>query len=108
MLLRAIKEAYWRAVVIPKAHSFYSTINDMLQKQIHKKRANENKVPECSTHCCYLSIKHINPDKFHDSLKLLNLRPGPYILMHKEEIINICHVPRDFVSRMKKKKHLVC
>jgi hypothetical protein len=45
-----------------------------------------------------LSTMGIIPNKLHKSLKLLNLRPGLYILMQKAVILNIYHIVRKFLA----------
>jgi hypothetical protein len=45
-----------------------------------------------------LSTTGIIPYKLHESLKLLNLRPGLHILMQKAVIVNTCRIVRKFLS----------
>jgi len=41
------------------------------------------------------------PNKLHDSLKLLNLRPAVCILIKKTVILNICRIVRKFSAEQR-------
>jgi len=38
------------------------------------------------------------PNKLYESIKLLNLRPGIYIIMQKAVTLNMCHTIRMFLT----------
>jgi len=38
-------------------------------------------------------------NKLHESLKLLNIRPAPYILMQKAVTLNTCRIESTFLAQ---------
>jgi hypothetical protein len=45
-----------------------------------------------------LSTTGVIPNKLHKSLKMLSLRPAPYILMQKAAILNTCRMVRKLLA----------
>jgi len=82
MLDRTIIEEYLIDVVIPNSY-FYNTITEKLQKHTDPK---EEQTRIWQLNVVYIeplvaSTKCITPNKIHNSIKLLCLCPGLYILM---------------------------
>jgi hypothetical protein len=104
---RASKEAHSVDVAIPNSHS---SITEKLQKYTDLKEELIT-IWQLNAACIIplvLSItgiipinaihNGIIPNKLHDSLKLLNLRPALYIPMHKAVILNTCCIARKLLA----------
>jgi hypothetical protein len=82
MFDRTIREEYLIDVLIPNSH-FYSTITEKLQKytDLEEKLTRIWQLNAVYIEPLVASTKGIIPNKIHNSMKLLYLCPGLYILM---------------------------
>jgi hypothetical protein len=87
---------YIRDIAIPNSHNLYSTITKKLQKYTDLKKGLLKTWYLKTVYIIplVLSTMGIIPNKLHESLKLLNLHPGLYILMPEAVILNPCHIVR--------------
>jgi hypothetical protein len=90
MLDKTIKEACLINVAVRNSHSLYNAITEKLQTYTDLREELTRIWQLNAVHIVplVLSTTGIIPDKLHDSLKLLNLRSGLYILMQKAIILN--------------------
>jgi hypothetical protein len=94
---------------MPNSHNLHSTITEKLHKYTDLK---EELIRIWQLKTAYIipqvqSTTGIIRNKLHESLKLLNLRPVLYILMHKAVTLNACRIARKFTGRTVNRKCLV-
>ena len=82
LLDETIKEAYLIDGATPDSHNLYNTITERLQKYTEE-LIRMWQLKTFYTTPIVLPSTGIIPNKLHDLLKLLNLRPSLYILRHK-------------------------
>jgi hypothetical protein len=98
IIISMLQYAYLVDVAIPNSHNLHSTITEKLQNYTD---LTERLVRIWQLKTAYimplvLSTTGIIPNKLHESLKLLNLRPVLHILMLKAVILNTCRIIRNY------------
>ena len=97
---RAIKETYLIDLAILSSHILYRNITGKLHKYTDMK---EKLTTMWQLNAYYiaplvLSTTGIAPNKSHDGLKLLSLRPGLYIVTQKAVILNTSCIFRKLLA----------
>ena len=92
VLHKTIKEEYLIYAAISNSHNLHSTNTDKLQKYTDLIEQLTSPLQLQTTYIIPpgLSTSGKIPNELHESLRLLNLRPGLYIVMKKAVIFNAC------------------
>jgi len=100
VLDKTIKEWYPVGAAIPDSLNFHSTITEKLQKYRDLKEELIRMWQLKTAHMMSLvpSKMGMFPNKLYESIELLNLRPGIYIIMQKAVILNTCRIIRMFLT----------
>jgi len=95
-----LKYAYLIDVAIPNSHNLHSTVSDKLQKytELRKERLGIWRLKTVYIIPRVLSTTGVITNELLESLKLLKLCPGLYILMQKVVILNTCRRVRMFLA----------
>ena len=75
-------------MIIPNSQNLYCAITEKLQKYTELKEELTRVWQPKTAYIWVLSTTDITPNKLHESLRQLNLRPALYILMQKAVILN--------------------
>jgi len=100
VLDKTIKEWYSVGAAIPDGHNLHSTITEKLHKYRYLKEELIRmwQLKTANMMSLVLSKMGMFPNKLYESIELLNLRPGIYIIMQKAVILNTCHIIRMFLT----------
>jgi hypothetical protein len=103
MLATTIKEAYSIDAAITNSHNLHRPVTEKLQSYTDLKEE-VTRIRHLKTACTLplvLSASGIISNKSHESLKPLNLRPAPCILMQKAVTLNTCRTVRMFFAEQR-------
>ena len=108
ILHKTTKEAHSTAVAIPNSHSLHSTTTERLQKYRDLK---EQLIRMWQMKTAYilplvLSTTGTIPDKLHESLKLLIVRPSLYIMIQTAVTLGTCRTVRKFLVEQRMRSAL--
>jgi hypothetical protein len=109
MLDKTMTEAHSVDAAIPNSHNLHSTVTERFQKYTALK---EELITTWQLKAAYiiplvLPTAGVIPNRFHEKLKLLDLRPALHILMQKALTLNTCHIVREVFGTTESKKCLV-
>jgi hypothetical protein len=98
MLDSTTKHGHSIDVAIPNSHNLHSAITERLQKctDLKEELTSMWQIKTVYIILLVLSTRGIIPNRLHDSLKLLNVRPAVCILTKKIVIMNTCRIVRKF------------
>jgi hypothetical protein len=97
VLDKTIKEQYSVGVAIPNSHNLHS---EKLQKyrDLKAELIRTWQLKTANMMSLVPSKMGMFPNKLYESIKLLNLRPGIYIIMQKAVILSTCRIIRTFLT----------
>jgi hypothetical protein len=100
ILDKTIKEVCLIDAAVPNSHNLHSAITEKLQKYTELK---EELIRVWQQETAYITplalpTKESIPNKLHESLKLLNIRPDLPTILQKAVILNTCRTVRKFLA----------